>query len=139
MDSYSLSLSAEALPELASQRVDIARLEHLLRPLIDALWLEAGPDAGPQLLFDVSIDGYRYLLLGSRDAGQPPVNLSPREQEIVRLVAKGYPNKSIALVLDISPCTVATHLRRVFVKLNVNSRAEMVARLWDNPYLLFQG
>lgn len=55
------------------------------------------------------------------------VRLSPREQEIVRLVAKGYPNKTIAGILDISPWTVSTHLRRVFAKLGVNSRAEMVA------------
>ncbi|MEZ4618345.1 MAG: helix-turn-helix transcriptional regulator [Caldilineaceae bacterium] len=55
------------------------------------------------------------------------VHLSPREQEIVRLVAKGYPNKTIAGVLDISPWTVSTHLRRIFAKLGVNSRAEMVA------------
>ena len=55
------------------------------------------------------------------------VHLSPREQEIVRLVARGYPNKTIAGILDISPWTVSTHLRRIFNKLSVNSRAEMVA------------
>ncbi|MCB0208589.1 MAG: helix-turn-helix transcriptional regulator [Anaerolineae bacterium] len=60
-----------------------------------------------------------------------PVNLSPREQEIVRLVAKGHSNKVIAKVLDISPWTVSTHLRRVFVKLEVSSRAEMVARVLE--------
>lgn len=60
---------------------------------------------------------------------QTKVCLSPREQEIVRLVIKGLPNKTIAAVLEISPWTVATHLRRVYTKLGVNSRAEMVARV----------
>jgi len=58
--------------------------------------------------------------------------LSPREQEIVRLVAKGLPNKTIAAILDISPWTVATHLRRVFGKLGVRSRAAMIASLIDH-------
>ena len=55
--------------------------------------------------------------------------LSPREQEIIRLVAKGHPNKVIADILDISPNTVATHLRRIFSKLGVASRAQMVAEV----------
>jgi DNA-binding CsgD family transcriptional regulator len=54
--------------------------------------------------------------------------LSPREQEIARMVAEGYPNKTIAAVLEISSWTVATHLRRVFAKLGVRTRAAMVAR-----------
>jgi DNA-binding CsgD family transcriptional regulator len=54
--------------------------------------------------------------------------LSPREQEIVRMVAKGHPNKVIADVLNISPWTVCTHLRRIFAKMGVASRAAMVAR-----------
>ena len=45
------------------------------------------------------------------------------------MVAKGLPSKSIADVLDISLWTVATHLRRVFAKLGVGTRAEMIARV----------
>ncbi len=58
-------------------------------------------------------------------------SLSPRELEIVRLVAKGHVNKTIADVLDISPWTVAAHLRRIFAKLHVTSRAAMVARVFE--------
>jgi DNA-binding CsgD family transcriptional regulator len=47
------------------------------------------------------------------------------------MVAKGYPNKTIAAVLDISPWTVCTHLRRIFAKFGVGSRAAMVARLLE--------
>ena len=43
-------------------------------------------------------------------------------------MARGLPTKAIANVLDVSLWTVSTHLRRVFAKLQVNSRAEMVAR-----------
>lgn len=55
--------------------------------------------------------------------------LSPRELEIARMVALGYPNKTIASLLDISPWTVNTHLKRIFAKLDVTTRAAMVARL----------
>ena len=51
--------------------------------------------------------------------------LTPRETEIARLAARGLTNKEIALTLDISHWTVATHLRRVFDKTNVNRRAAL--------------
>lgn len=80
-------------------------------------------------LLEVVVDGLRYMLIPYPvQAPVAPINLSPREQEIVRLVARGLPNKAIAAVLEISCWTVATHLRRIFAKLEVNSRAEMVAR-----------
>ena len=58
------------------------------------------------------------------------LDLSPRELEIARLVARGYPNKTIAGILDISPWTVATYLRRVYAKLGVRCRAAMVRELY---------
>ncbi len=75
-------------------------------------------------------DGPRGLLVRPQ-ARSPNAKdlLSPRELEIARLVAVGHPNKVIADVLEISSWTVGTHLRRIFAKLNVPSRAAMVARL----------
>jgi DNA-binding CsgD family transcriptional regulator len=59
------------------------------------------------------------------------VTLSPREREIALLIARGLPNKAIGAVLGISTWTVATHLRRMFAKTGVTSRAAMVAALAD--------
>lgn len=53
--------------------------------------------------------------------------LSPRETEVLRLVADGLENKQIARQLDISETTVKTHLRSSFERLNVASRSEAVA------------
>lgn len=93
-------------------------------------------EASKEVVFEMRVDGACYVLLRSDpeiEPPQPPISLSPREQEIARLVTKGLPNKAIAAVLDISQWTVATHLRRVYSKLGVNCRAEMVARvLQDN-------
>lgn len=55
-------------------------------------------------------------------------HLTRRELEIVRLVAAGHVNKQIADELRISVWTVSTHLRRIFVKLGVDSRAAMTYR-----------
>lgn len=83
-----------------------------------------------EILIDAELDGDRYLLIRLPRSKQT-VNLSPREQEIVRMVAQGHPNKIIADVLNISSWTVCTHLRRIFAKLGVGSRAAMVARLLE--------
>jgi DNA-binding CsgD family transcriptional regulator len=62
--------------------------------------------------------------------------LSPRELQIARLVAGGSTNHAIARSLDISTWTVSTHMRRIFAKLSVGTRAEMVAQLFGTPHLL---
>ena len=51
------------------------------------------------------------------------------------MIAKGYPNKVIASVLDISVWTVSTHLRRIFAKLGVTSRAAMVTAMFKKGKL----
>jgi DNA-binding CsgD family transcriptional regulator len=79
------------------------------------------------VLVDCEIDGVRCMLVRSSEADK--VLLSPREQEVARMIAKGYPNKIIASVLDISVWTVSTHLRRIYAKLGVTSRAAMVSKV----------
>ena len=54
--------------------------------------------------------------------------LSPREQEVARLVAQGHPNKQIAATLGISEKTVHIHRQHVMEKAGVSSAAEL-ARL----------
>ena len=85
-------------------------------------------DDHEQIIVDTEVDGRRYLLVRMPATMRARVALSPREQEIVRMVAHGHPNKIIADVLNISSWTVGTHLRRIFAKLGVGSRAAMVAR-----------
>lgn len=52
--------------------------------------------------------------------------LSPRETEVLRLVAKGLSFKEVGAALDISSHTVITHVKRVYQKLAVHSRGEAV-------------
>lgn len=54
--------------------------------------------------------------------------LSPRESEVLKLVAQGEPNKEIAYLLSISPKTVQFHIKSIFNKLEVHSRTEAAMR-----------
>ncbi len=94
--------------------------------------LPSGLNPTEEILVDTEVEGCRYLLVRMPKPGRNRVQLSPREQEIVRMVAKGHPNKVIADVLNISSWTVCTHLRRIFAKLGVSSRAAMVAQLLES-------
>src|SRR5690349_11660867 len=77
----------------------------LVRALIDALPHRATHATGEAVVLDVEVDGFRCIVLSLARVGRErddAVLLSPREQEIARMVAEGYPNKTIAAVLDIS-------------------------------------
>ena len=110
--------------------------QHLFKILIERL-CSAGQihrlsaDEPDEVVLELELDGYRYLVVRTLKPSREPVELSPREKEIVRMVAQGHPNKIIAGVLNISCWTVCTHLRRVFAKLGVGSRAAMIARLHE--------
>lgn len=53
--------------------------------------------------------------------------LTPREHEILRLLASGRPQEEIARELFVTPKTVGKHIEHLLKKLNVHSRAEAVA------------
>lgn len=96
-----------------------AEPEDILRALRDAA------DGGVPL----SPKAARALLPGNRPAGDAGADaLTPREREVLALVAIGLPNKTIARRLGISEKTVKAHLTRVFTVLGVSDRTS--AALW---------
>lgn len=56
--------------------------------------------------------------------------LTPKEKMVLQYISRGYSNKEIARALDISPHTVASHIKRIYQKLAVNSRNEAVFEGW---------
>ena len=88
-------------------------------------------------------DGLNLLQLGlsghgekadDRMADEYAPRLTAREQEVVRLVARGLANKAIATRLGISPRTVEGHLNHVFDKLGTTSRTELVHYALANSF-----
>jgi DNA-binding NarL/FixJ family response regulator len=59
-------------------------------------------------------------------AGAPPATLSAREQEVLRHVSKGFTTEETARSMGISRTTVLTFVRRIYAKLQVNTRAEAI-------------
>jgi DNA-binding NarL/FixJ family response regulator len=65
-------------------------------------------------------------------AGPRPDGLSPREQEVLRLIAGGLSNAEIAESLMISEATVKTHVNRVFLKTRSRDRAQAVTYAYEH-------
>jgi ATP/maltotriose-dependent transcriptional regulator MalT len=65
--------------------------------------------------------------LTGRAAPADTHGLSPRELEVLRLVAAGKPNREIASLLVVSEHTVARHVQNIFTKLDVSSRSAATA------------
>jgi DNA-binding NarL/FixJ family response regulator len=65
-----------------------------------------------------------------RSATSPAMEgLSPREQQVLELLARGFLYKEIAGTLEISAMTVPTYVRRIYEKLHVHSRSQAVAKV----------
>lgn len=75
---------------------------------------------------------------GSRSASHPDV-LTPREREIVSMVAYGHTNKEIAGALGITVKTVETHKSNIMQKLGISSRSELVRFALTQGWLEKQG
>jgi len=54
------------------------------------------------------------------------IHLTPKEQEVVALLAKGHSYLEISTLLSISENTLKTHIKRIYKKLNVHNRTQAV-------------
>jgi DNA-binding CsgD family transcriptional regulator len=149
-DRRHLEASAEACEILDQPRRSLVgvRADDLalprLRGRIDALWdqllrdgslaghWEVLGDAGPVAIDFVAVANvvpsrHVSLVSGAVEAQPPAATLSPREQQILTLVACGLRGRDIAARLHLSPSTVESHMRRLMDRLGARSRAHAVA------------
>ena len=93
-----------------------------------------------KIMLDRNIGESRYLIIRMPVMESPRILLSPREQEIVQMVAHGHPTKVIAGILNISCWTVSAHLRRIFIKEKLEKIDVVVQKIRDQivwiPFLL---
>jgi DNA-binding CsgD family transcriptional regulator len=96
-----------------------------LRAAMGADDFEAAWAEGAALSADEAI---AYAQRGRGERKRPSTgwgSLTPTEQDVVRLVSEGLPNKDVASRLFISPRTVETHLTHVYAKLALSSRVQL--------------
>ncbi len=67
------------------------------------------------------------LILSASDAGEHGFELTPREHDVIALLAEGLSNKAIGQRLGISPDTVKFHVGRLIDKLDATGRTDAVA------------
>ena len=103
---------------------------YLLKPISAAQLLAAVKDVyagGAPMTSDIArkvVQTFKQPAAASAETE----NLTPREQEVIDFLAKGYLYKEIAEQLKISYGTVHTYVERIFKKLHVRSRAQAVAK-----------
>lgn len=111
---------------------DDFELESSFRTLLNAVGglPENNTQLDSHLTFEICMDGRNYTI-SIIEARIKTTNqhLTPREWDIIRLVSKGFRTKEIAPLLGLQPCTISTYVKRIYLKLNVSSRAEMVAKV----------
>jgi DNA-binding CsgD family transcriptional regulator len=107
--------------------VPIALLEHRLGELSDMVVDNLLEDL---LSHSAGQMAMRAILPCAQGGGQGgDVALSRRESQIAALICEGKQNKQVAFQLALSEFTVENHLRRMYRKLGIHSRAALVARL----------
>jgi DNA-binding NarL/FixJ family response regulator len=103
---------------------------YLLKDMPPAELMEAVLDAGhgePHIAQRMAGRMLREFAGGARSASDPLVELSPREREVLALLAEGMRNREIAERLVVSETTVKTHVRHVLEKLRLRNRSEAAA------------
>jgi DNA-binding NarL/FixJ family response regulator len=83
---------------------------------------------GAPMSSDIAARVVEYFNQKGTAAPPPEVRLSPREQEILELLAQGYLYKEIADRLHIAFDTVQWHIRHIYQKLHVRSRSQAIAK-----------
>ena len=141
--------AADALESVSTARtiwqdLDVPYEFARVRELTGRAYRQLGDDEGARLEFDAALDVFERL--GARIdverlaavVGPPPERstlLTGREVEVLRLVATGATNRSIAARLRISEKTVARHVSNIFTKLDLSSRSAATAYAYEHKLL----
>ncbi|MEM1436330.1 MAG: response regulator transcription factor [Pseudomonadota bacterium] len=91
--------------------------------IVDSIWLTI--DGGSPISPSIARQLLRRFHVGP-DASEPKVRLTPREEDVLRMIVKGFSYREIADQLELSVHTVTSHIQHIYRKLAVSSRGEAV-------------
>ncbi|MEN3539105.1 response regulator transcription factor [Microbispora sp. ZYX-F-249] len=119
-------------------------LDHALHAGVSGFLLKVSPPehlfaairsaARGELLLDPAVTGRVVDAYRRTQPVTPPpeTGLTPREEQVLRLVAQGLSNGEIAGTLSISEATVSTHMNRLLAKLGLRDRAQAVRYAYES-------
>jgi DNA-binding NarL/FixJ family response regulator len=95
--------------------------------------------AAGQAVLDPAVQQRLLLAAARAPAPQPdqdhdPDELTPRESDVLRLIAEGKSNREIARALYVSEATVKTHVNRIFAKTGSRDRAQAIRYAYTHGY-----
>ncbi|WP_414692059.1 response regulator transcription factor [Paracidovorax avenae] len=96
----------------------------LIGKLVAAFQAQGGPPAAPVRAVDSDAEA---AAIACEPEAAPPGGaspLSPREEDVLREIARGASNKEIARALDIAETTVKIHVQHILRKLGLSSRVQ---------------
>jgi len=128
-DIQCLMLTVHSDDEKIFQSLRVGAVGYLLKKTPSEVLLEAIRDAyagGAPMSTEVARKVLGYFQQQKNDKFSTP--LSKRELEVLQALIEGYTYKAIADKLFVSTNTVSFHLRNIYAKLHVRSRAEAVAK-----------
>lgn len=130
LDSIGVPVIALLPEDAEAAEVWAAGVQGVLHRDLDAGKLLAAAQAVAQGLtvMDAALAPASYGAEGRAADGRPVEELTPRESEVLQLLAEGLTNKGIAQRLDISDHTVKFHVNAIMGKLGAQSRTEAVVR-----------
>jgi DNA-binding NarL/FixJ family response regulator len=103
-------------------------VQNVSKPMSEMICLKEVAGASAARLAD-----YPACCEASKPDGRLPHKFTPRQEQILHLLARGFYYKEIGAELGISPFTVRAHLHTVYRKLEVKSRARAVVKF--NEYI----
>ncbi|MET4579914.1 response regulator transcription factor [Ottowia thiooxydans] len=122
VDQPIIMLTGHGTVDMCRRAFKAGAAEFLEKPVDDEVLIEALQTAVRQHVRTRERQGV------DRSAEERYAQLSPREREVLGLIASGLTNKEIGRALDLSPRTVETHRAHLFAKLGTDSLAQLIRR-----------
>ena len=122
VDQPVILLTGHGTVDMCRRAFKAGAAEFLEKPVHDELLIEALQNAVRQHVRS------RERNQADQEASERYAQLSPREREVLGLIAQGLTNKEIGRALELSPRTVETHRANLFAKLGAESLAQLIRR-----------